>query len=308
VVTALTGWGLGVFHHHVGRSLVSIIVLSIASAASYGFAAVLQQHAAIRQPPELSVRMGLLVRLARRPMWLVGNALDGVGYLLQFLALRRGSLVLVEPLLVLSLVFALPVAAWLDHRKISTSDIGSTIGIMGGLALFLGVASPGPGHPHASVEAWTVLTLSIAVACGVMVLGARGGSRPRAAVLLGAGSGTAFGYVAALTERTGHILNHGFVHTLATWEPYGLLVGGVVALLLTQSAFHAGALRLSLPTLTVAQPLVAVIIGLGLFGESVNGRGLAPVAEVIGLLFVVLGVFALTRSPVIGVEPAPDEP
>ena len=113
--------GLRVFHHHVGRGLVSIVLFSLASAASYGMAAVLQHQATMREPPELSLRAGLLVSLARRPLWLVGNALDGVGYLFQFLALRRGSLALVEPLLVLSLVFALPMAAWLEHRRASSS-------------------------------------------------------------------------------------------------------------------------------------------------------------------------------------------
>jgi len=305
-VDSLTDWGLGVLHHHIGRSLVSIIVLSIASAASYGLAAVLQHHATGQEPAELSVRVGLLVRLAHRPMWLVGNLLDGLGYLFQFLALRRGSLLLVEPLLVLSLVFALPVSAWLDHRRISVSDVGSAVIMMAGLAVFLGVAHPGLGDPHASGEAWIFLTVVIAAACGLMVVGSRGGSRRRAAVLLGAGSGTAFGYVAALTERTGHLLDGGVIHALASWEPYALVVGGVGALLLTQSAFHAGALRLSLPTLTVAQPLVAVVIGIVLFGESINSRGPAPGWESLGLAMVVFGVFTLTKSPVIGTdEPSP---
>jgi drug/metabolite transporter (DMT)-like permease len=285
----------------VGAS-ISIVVLSMASAAAYGFAAVLQHQAAVREPPELSVRAGLLIRLARRPLWLVGNALDGVGYLFQFLALRRGSLPLVEPLLVLSLVFALPMAAWLDRRRIHAPDIGSTALIVAGLALFLGVARPGLGHPHASGAAWAVLTALIVLGCGATVLWARRGSRRRAAVLLGAGSGLAFGYVAALTERTGHLLDAGVLHALSTWEPYAMVIGGAGALLLTQSAFHAGALRLSLPTLTVAQPLVAVVIGLGLFGEHVDSSGLAPLAEVLGLAMVTFGVFALTGSSVIATE------
>ena len=292
--------GLGVFHHHVGRGLVSIVLFSLASAASYGLAAVLQHQAAIREPPEMSMRAGLLVSLAHRPLWLVGNALDAVGYLFQFLALRRGSLALVEPLLVLSLVFALPMGAWLEHRRASRADIVSTVVIAAGLALFLGVARPGIGHPHASGAAWAILSAVIAVCCGAMVLGARGGSRRRAAVLLAAGSGTAFGYVAAVTERIGHILDRGVVHTLTTWAPYALLVAAVAALLLTQSAFHAGALRLSLPTLTVAQPLVAVAIGLGFFGERVDSHGLAPFFELVGLLLVTVGVFLLARSPLIG--------
>lgn len=289
---------MSVTHHHV-ISLVSIVVLSLASAASYGMAAVLQHRAAVREPPQRTMDAGLLVRLARRPVWLIGNALDGVGYVFQFLALRRGSLLLVEPLLVLSLVFALPVAAWLDHRRISASELAPAGVIAAGLTLFLGIARPGIGHPQASLLAWAILTAVIAAACIALMLGAHGRSRGRTAVLLAFGSGMTFGYVAALTERTGHILNGGIVHTLATWEPYALVAGGAVALLLTQSAFNAGELRLSLPTLTVAQPLVAVVIGLAMFGERINRRGLAPVAEVLGLAFVTFGVFALSRSQMI---------
>ncbi len=209
---------------------------------------------------------------------------------------------LVEPLLVLSLVFALPMASWLEHRRASSSDIGSTVVIAAGLALFLGVARPGIGHPHASGSAWVILSAAIAACCGATVVAARGGNRSRTAVLLAAGSGIAFGYVAAVTERTGHILDRGVAHTLATWTPYALLVAGVAALLLTQSAFHAGALRLSLPTLTVAQPLVAVAIGLGFFGEHVDARGVAPLLEGLGLVLVTVGVFLLGRSPLIAAD------
>jgi len=167
--------------------------------------------------------------------------------------------------------------------------------------LFLTAARPGLGHPRASGTTWAILTVVVAFLCGVVALGARGESRLRA-MLLAFGSGTAFGYVAAVTERTGHLLDAGVVHTLATWPPYALLVGALVALLLTQSAFQAGTLRLSLPTLTVAQPLVAIAIGLACFGENIETHGTAPIVEVLGLLLTTGGVFALTKSPVIGAE------
>ena len=281
--------------HEAGTGLASIVLLALLSAASYGLGAVLQHQAAVREHPEL--RAGLVLRLARRPLWLVGNALDGLGYLFQFLALRRGSLSLVEPLLVVSLVFALPVAAWLDHRRISVVDLTSTALIAAGLALFLAVARPGVGHPRASGVAWVVLTAIIVALCGAMTLAARGPSRRRAAVLLAAGSGTAFGYVAAVTERTGHLLDGGVLHALTSWAPYALVAAGAAALMLTQSAFHAGVLRWSLPTLTVSQPLVAVAIGLGFFGERVHSGGLASSLEAFGLALATIGVFVLARSP-----------
>lgn len=303
MVAACVLEAVGVSHHHAGFGTVSVVVLSMASAAAYGLAAVLQHRAAALTDPELSMRAGLLVNLARRPLWLVGNALDGVGYLFQFLALRRGSLALVEPLLVLSLVFAMPVAAFLDHRRPSRSEVASTGVVAAGLALFLGVARPGLGHPDASAKAWTILSVVVVGGCAAAVAGARHGTRRRAAVLLGVGSGLAFGYVAALTERTGHLLDAGVVHTLASWVPYAMGIGAVAALLLTQSAFNAGDLRLSLPVLTVAQPLVAMAIGLGVFGEHIEVGGPAPVVEGLGLAIVTVGVFALGRSPVIGAGP-----
>ena len=302
-VLALATADSALFHHRLGHALVATVLWALASAASYGLAAVLQHRAVVREAPERSMRAGLLVQLARRPMWLIGNVFDGVGYLFQFLALRTGSLALVEPLLVLSLVFALPVGAWLDHRRMSMSELGPIAVIATGLALFLGVGRPGAGHPHASGWSWVLLSIVIAVLSAGTMLGARGQSPGRAAVLLGAGSGMAFGYVAALTERTGHLLDAGVGHTLATWTPYAMVIGAVAALFLTQSAFHAGPLRLSLPTLTVAQPLVAVAIGLGFFGERIHTGGLAPAFEVLGLGLVTLGVFALARSPIIGMDP-----
>jgi drug/metabolite transporter (DMT)-like permease len=290
-------------HHHLGRGL--IVLLSLASAASYGFAAVLQHHEAVRQSPA-GRPGGLLGRLIRRPIWLLGSALDGVGYAFQFLALRRGSLALVEPILVLSLVFALPVAAHLEHRRVSAHEVVAAAVTVAGLALFQGIARPALGHPTAPLDDWIALSAAIALACGILALLARGGTPKRAALLYAAGSGTAFGYVAAVTERTGHILDAGVLHVLVTWPPYALVVAAVVALSLTQRAFNAGVLRLSLPTLTIAQPLVALVIGIGFFGEHVHARGPAPVVEALGLALMTVGVYSLTRSPVL--TAAPEEP
>jgi drug/metabolite transporter (DMT)-like permease len=293
---------LTIIHHHIGRGLVAIVILSLLSAASYGVAAVLQHRAAIREPIGGMRQAGLLARLVSRPVWLIGNALDGVGYLFQFLALRRGSLTLVEPLLVLCLVFALPVAAWLDHRPIRVSEWVPAAVIAVGVGMFLRSSRPGLGHPFASDEAWAILSAVIAVVCAGLAFAAHGASSRRSAVLQAAGSGVAFGYVAAVTERTGHLLNGGVLHTLANWEPYALIVGGATALLLTQGAYNAGSLRLSLPTMTVAQPFVAVAIGLAMFHEGISTHGLDPIFEAVGIGLALLGVFALSRSSVI----APD--
>jgi drug/metabolite transporter (DMT)-like permease len=293
---------LSIVHHHISRGLVTIVVLSLLSAASYGIAAVLQHRAAVREPIGEMRQAGLLARLVSRPVWLIGNALDGVGYLFQFLALRRGSLTLVEPLLVLCLVFALPVAAWLDHRPIHVSEWVPATVIAVGVGIFLRSSRPGLGHPFASDEAWGILSAIIVGICAALAVAAHGASSRRSAFLQALGSGIAFGYVAAVTERTGHLLNGGVLHTLANWEPYALVIGGSAALLLTQGAYNAGLLRLSLPTMTVAQPFVAVAIGLTMFHEGISTHGLDPVFEIAGIGLALFGVFALSRSSAIAPE------
>lgn len=289
-------------------TLTGAIVLSLASAAAYGLAAVLQHHAAARhrdEPSPHGSQSGLVAHLVGQPIWLLGNLLDGVGFVLQFLALRHGSLTLVEPLLVSSVVFALPIASWLDHQPVSATAVASALATAAGLALFLTAADPGAIRPTAPEAGWIALTVAVAAGCALLAWGARHRTGSQAAVLLATGSGLAFGYVAAVAARTGHSLDRGALHTLTTPAPYALAGGGIVALVLTQHAFAAGALRLSLPTLTVVQPLVAIGISLGLFGQRIDTDPLAVLGELVGMALASVGVFALARSPAI-VGPAGD--
>src|ERR1019366_4253399 len=52
-------------HHGVGGRVLPIVLLSVASAVSYGIAAVLQHHATTKEAPEQSIRLSLVARLAR---------------------------------------------------------------------------------------------------------------------------------------------------------------------------------------------------------------------------------------------------
>lgn len=275
--------------------MTAVVVLALLGAACYGIASVLQHQATETQPPELAMQAGLVVRLAHQPRWLFGNLLDVAGFAFQLLALRKGPLTLVEPLLVASLLFAFPVAALLRRRRVSVAELAAAAVVAGGLGLFLAVAQPDRDHPAAPAAGLAVLTVVAAVAVAVSVLAARRSTRSRAGLLLAVGAGIAYGYMAATTSLTWRVLTHGVLHALGSWEPYAVAVSGVTGVLLTQAAFGSGVLRLSLPTLTVVQPLVAILIGLLLLGERIDSHGLAPLWEVLGLVAMVVGVFALAQ-------------
>jgi drug/metabolite transporter (DMT)-like permease len=273
--------------------MVTVVVLALSSALCYGVGSVLQHQAAGAEPPELALRADLLVRLARHPRWMIGNVADVVGYLLQLLALRRGALTLVEPLLVTSLLFAFPLAAILGRRRVSLAECVAAAVVTGGLGLFLAVSRPGQTVPQATFDGLAILTLVSTAAVLLLVVSARNVAGDRAALLLGAGAGVSFGYMAAMTSFAWRIVDRGVVHGLGSWELYAVVVSGVAGIFLTHSAFGSGHLRLSLPTMTVVQPLVAVVIGLVLYGERIDARGLAPLWEVVGLLAVTVGVYFL---------------
>jgi drug/metabolite transporter (DMT)-like permease len=270
------------------------VLASLAAAACYALSAVLQQSAAAEQDPELSLRPGLLFLLLRRRRWLLGIVAGVAGYAFQFVALRRGALALVQPLLVASLVIALPLSAVMEHRRLSRLEWLPGLLIISSLALFLIAARPGRGAPRASDTAWAVLGLLTLIAVAACVLNA-GPSGARRALLLGAGAGLLFGVTGAVTEATGHLLNHGIGQVFTHWPPYAVVVVGVGGLLLNQSAFQAGALRWSLPVITILEPLVAIAIGELMFSEHIATGALARVGEILGLIGMVIGIFMLAR-------------
>src|SRR5207244_5289960 len=132
------------------------VLAALGSALLYALASVLQQRAAGQAPAERSLRLRLLVGLFARPMWVIGILADGAGFVLQFVALDHGSLVLVQPLLVSGLLFALPFGAALTHRSLTPSEWLGSAATVAGLAVFLVVAAPGPGHDKASHLAWLI--------------------------------------------------------------------------------------------------------------------------------------------------------
>jgi len=274
----------------------AVILESLAAATFYAIAAVLQQSAASELPTGRALGPRLLLALLRRPRWLIGNCASVAGFVCQFLALRRGSLALVEPLLVASLVIALPLGAALEHRRLRRTEWAAGLLIFGAVALFLLAAAPGRGHPRAGTLAWLLLgSLTVAAVAACVRFSGAGG--PRRALLLGAAAGILFGVTGAITETTGHLLYHGWLAATSNWAPYALIVASVTGLLLNQSAYQVGQLGWSLPVITILEPLVAITIGELMFSEHIDTGPVARISELLGLAGMVAGVLILSRHP-----------
>ena len=193
------------------------MVCTLSSSLLYALASVLQHRAAVAQPHEHSLRLGLLTRLLRNPQWVCGIGCDALAYVFQFVALGHASLVLVQPLLVCGLLFALPLGAWLAGARMKPRDWSGALLIVAGLALFLVVASPGRGT--ADVDSWPQLCGLTFAAVLALILLARGRTSRARAALLAASAALIYGLTAAMTKSVAHLLGIGVGRLLRPAAP-----------------------------------------------------------------------------------------
>jgi hypothetical protein len=168
--------------------------------------------------------------------------------------------------------------------------------VCSGLAVFLLVASPEPGHSNVAPIVWIALLGSGAGITLALVVASGGRPAWQRAALLAAAAGVVYGVTAALTKTSSHLLDAGIVHLLVHWQPYALLIAGVGGMVISQSAFQAGPLDASLPTMSVVDPIVSIVIGALAFGENIAAGPGDVALEVIALIAMSTGVVMLSRS------------
>jgi drug/metabolite transporter (DMT)-like permease len=262
------------------------IIAALASALFNAIASVLHHRAGAR-------RSGFTV--VWDPRWLLGTAVAAGGFALHTLALRSGQLAIVQTLLVSGLIFALPLAALLEGRRFTLVHLGWSATVVVGLALFLASAQPAVGRPVAGAGSLAIavgLVLVFAAGCFGFGIGC---PRHRAAFWALAG-GSGYAVVAALLKQDVGLLDLGVRHVVTSWTFYALLGIGPASVAINQAAFNAGPLVSSLPTLTIANPVVAIALGAVVFGERVASAPTLIAGQVIGFAVMAVGVVALTAS------------
>ena len=272
--------------------------LAAAAALLLGLAAAAQQRAAGAQPPHRPLSVLLVWGLLRDRAWLLAVALMVLAYGLQAAALGEGGLALVEPILSGYLVVALLAGAFLSRRLLTLGELAAAVGASSGIALFLVQLSPGQGARSAPGQSWAeILTLLALVLLAALPLVWRASGSSRA-VLLGALAGITLGASDALTKQTIAVVATHRLGSLATWEPYLLLVVGALGFLLQQSAYHAGPLRSGLPPVSILEPVAGTLLGMLAFHESI-APGASPLFLLAAVALMLWGVQRLARSDLV---------
>lgn len=291
--------------------MLTVVLLAVAAAFLFAVAANCQQRAASRSAAARVAKhpaaahawlpgLSLIGHLVRDRLWLTGWCTNLAGFLTQALALHLGSVLVVQPLLVTQLLFALPLAAASSGRRPAARDwLGGAL-VCGGLATLLSVRGAAPLEGDAErgqLVLAAVLTAGLAV--GVITV-ARGRAPAVRAALVGLSAGMLFALSAVFTKLTAtDLVDRGVAGTAQDWPGYALAASTVAGLLLEQDAFAAGPLPTALTAMTVMNPIASYAIGVMAFNvpAPTDPAALAGIAGS-GLLLA-LGIAVLAHSPLV---------
>ncbi|HET8601613.1 MAG TPA: DMT family transporter [Segeticoccus sp.] len=228
-------------------------------------------------------------------LWWLSLCVQAGSLLLHATALRFGSLALVQPVLALVVVLALPLNHRLNRTRLTRTEMVWAAVVTAGMAGFLLTASSGSGAAPIPLRGLLLPAIAAALLVGLCLLLARRTSPHLAALCLGVAAGVAFSLEAALLQTTTGELVTNPLSALATPTPYALVLTGAAGVALTQLAYRAGPLSSALPAIVTVNPVASVLLSalVGAGGIATSPGALA--AEVCTLACLVVGVGALAR-------------
>ena len=294
-------------------------VLALLAAVSFALAATLWQKAAlsltgvsVRQPRSF-------LFLLTRWVWLLGLAAQIVGVGLQAAALDRGRVSIIQPLLVTTVIWALPLGYFLTNQAIGTREMVGAAIIVVGLALFASFGDPAAGVDNAPGSDWVAAILVIGAACAGLLLFANRGSLSTRAAVLGTIAGLLYGLSATLMKPVVEGLHaEGLADVMAGWEFWVWAAAGIVGFFVQQLSLATGRLVPSVATVSVANPVVSVLLGALVLQERLDKTPPWHAVVAVGALcLALLGAVVISSSRetpneaeqgVSEAEPAPAQP
>ncbi|MEV5238699.1 DMT family transporter [Streptomyces cinnamoneus] len=243
-------------------ALVASVLLCLVSAVCYAGAAIVQERIAATSGE------GAYAPL-RRAGWWAAVALTGLGAGLHVVALACGPLSLVQPLGALTIVFALPMAAWFVHRPVGAAGWRGAFLATAGLAGLLSLTGS-PGEDSLDGTERPVIAAAVLGGVALLAVAARWVRRPVVrGVVLATAAGAAFGMGSVFTKAvaddwTAHDAD--LVSLLPSLGVIALLASA--GMLLSQASYRGAGLAAPLATLTVVNPVVAAAVGVVALGEA----------------------------------------
>ncbi len=274
-------------------------ILALVAAICFALAAALQQRGQFKLAGAGSAVQGLagLFRLVAVPVWLLGTLVLLVGYAAQGAALDRGRLVVVQPLMVTTIVWALPLGHWLTSQRVVQRQVLGAGVVVVGLAMFVLVGDPDAGVDDAPARGLVISAAVISAVVVLLMLWLRTKTAPslRAAVL-GLCAGLLFGLSATFAKPVINDLHSGIAEAAGDWRTWALLGFGFVAFLIQQLSLATGQLAPAMAAVSVSNPAVSVILGILLFEERLTRPAWHVIVAGAALLAALGGALLITLA------------
>lgn len=289
-------------------------LLALLSAVWFALSAALQQRGQFALAHSGTPVEGLagLVRLLAVPVWLLGTLVLFLGYATQGAALDHGKLVVVQPLMVTTIVWALPLGRWLSHQQVVSRQVLGAAVVVVGLAMFVLVGDPDAGVDSAKTRDLVIAAVIIGAIVAALLLWLRGKSAAalRSAVL-GVCAGLLFGLSASFAKPVIDDLHVSVGDAAGAWQTWALLGFGFAGFVIQQLSLATGQLAPAMAAVSVANPAVSVVLGILLFDERLTRPAWHVVVAVAALVAALAGAVLITlanrETPIPGVDTKPPE-
>jgi drug/metabolite transporter (DMT)-like permease len=271
------------------------VVLSVLAATLFAVTTNLHRGAASAVPLEHGGPVRLLLRLLRTPRWLLGSGAALVALGLHTVALRFGTVIVVQAVLSTGLVLALALEALREHRRPARKELGAWVLVVVGIIALLGLAHPHGGRSIGTTALGMTLLLAVLVAAVGLLVGRTRLPPPAVAVVMGGAAGALFAIDAVFLKALA-VAAENLLSLRSLLDLGGFLLASVLGNLVVQRAYQQAPLRHVLPSVTAADPLAASVIGVALLHEHLSPGVLPVVGLVGGLAAMVVGIVAATRG------------
>jgi drug/metabolite transporter (DMT)-like permease len=209
-----------------------------------------------------------LKNLLTRPSWLVGSLMLGLAIVCQLAALSVAPLIVVQPLGAVALVITTLLNARLSGHTPTRQSLTSIAACIGGIFIFVFFAAIYAVEKDiTTTELFTILAVLLVV---IILLGACWlilRHRMRALFYV-VGAGILYGFVATLAKAVIERVKAGEFDWITAVCVLALIAAAGVGAYFVQTAYSSGPPDLVIAGLTVVDPLIAVLIGALVLGET----------------------------------------
>jgi drug/metabolite transporter (DMT)-like permease len=270
--------------------MIAGIAVALAAACCYELAYVVQALEARRAGTGERIEPTLLARLLRRPRWVAGTALSGVGALLHVWALTLAPLTIVQPTLALGLVLLLVLSATVLHEPVGARERLGVALIVAGVVLAALTAAPEVGKAGDPAAVAALVALLAVPTLLPFALRDLADARLR---VLAAAAGDALAVVALKLVADAAA---GGRWPLAVVYAAGAGLAGLLALTAEMSALQRVVATRVAPVVLAGQVLVPALAGWLVFGEQWGRTTAGGIVLAFALLAVAGGAVLLGAS------------